>query len=622
MALLRLPNELLLAISGLCGLDEAVSLAQASRRLYDVASPIAWQLAVMDEPSHRRMTADAAEAGNIDILKRAAAYGADLNRLHSVPTPSALTKNLFRFIEYQTRLRPYLWWATPLHLAVYNGHYDTVRWLIAQGVDLDSPGRLLCDCKGMEDYMSRLIKPEDPSKRPCWTALHFAMCRGHESIARLLLSAGASVDTMPGSFKPTFENLAIPGFTEDVHGARQFLVETRACSSQMVTALHTASQLGLKCLATYLVQRRRMDANQADNDGWTPIFYAMLSPEADMVGHLVSLGANQNLRNDTRNLDVIPLGFAIKHKLPRAIKELVKAGASTWYGKRKKEFFLGHCTPSSYYEPSFDGLKAKGHLQMSDESQFRASVLHLVEATHAEYQNATGGNESERPKKRRKKIWSSHEGPIEELLQAAVISALSHPLSDHAVLDRLLSSAVPIDSPSAKCPKGSFGFDLLEELTTVLVRDGILDRISKRMLSTPRSLGLLDNILLLLRRGADPTNGWKDGDSETYSSVFEYPLESMLKGFRYCVEELDVLLGTAMLERMTDTVSEMGKRGAWDHPLKERRMAFYSDLRSVIGKSGDDTSYFRDRLRKLLKPPLGWEEELNAYEADGSDEGQ
>lgn len=68
---------------------------------------------------------------------------------------------------------------------------------------------------------------------------------------------------------------------------------------------------------------------------------------------------------------------------------------------------------------------------------------------------------------------------------------------------------------------------------------------------------------------------------------------------------------SAVLEGLAGIVNDMGQRGAWDHPERHRRMEFYFDLEKLIGKAYI-TSYFKDRLKGLLRVPVGWEEELEA----------
>ncbi|KAF6842223.1 ankyrin repeat domain protein [Colletotrichum musicola] len=564
MSLLKLPSELLVNITKLCVLEATASLAQASRRLHDVASWIVWRQAVVDESYHRNLTVGAAESGNIEMLKAAAANGADLNRMHAVPTPPVVMERYAEWHEHAKWRSSFSFWGTPLHLAAYHGRYDTVRWLVGQGVDMEPPDRLFCDCKGIEDYKSG--NACDPWNHPCWTPLHFAICRGHQSVARLLLSAGASVDTMPESFDISFERLAIPGFTGDLRRASEFIESTRSCSSRDVTALHTATQMGMKSLATQLVQRRRIDIDREDSQGWTPFFYAMLSSETDMIKHLVYLGAQQNLDNSANRPFITPLGFAIKHRIPHAIDELLKIGVSTW------------------------GAPAEARRK----SVPSASVMRLMEDTHAEYQRSNGGDGAVIPK------------PMEELLQDTLLKSLLHPVSETAVLERLCSSVVRLDVPSVK-PKWSwrtFGFVALREPTTEL---------AKKYASTE----LLGNIRLLLRCGTDPASRTGDGDW----SLLEDPLVSMLRVISHFFNNGEGLLPTSVvLKSMADVINEMGERGAWEHPDKSERRDLYSELNRIIGKTSDTPPYFRQQLEELLKVPHGWEGELKKYEAEAEAE--
>lgn len=459
----------------------------------------------MDEAYHRNMTVGAAESGNIDMLKKAVASGVDLNRVHAIPMCASERE---RYAPIFERGAPewrasFTFWATPLHLAVYHGHYDMVRWLVAQGIDLNPPGRLFCECNGTQDY---LRFSGDLLNSPCWNPLHFAICRGHKAVVRLLLSAGASVETMPQSSKISIESLAIPGFTANLEGALVSIRKTRECASRGVTALHTAAQLGLESLTTYLVQHREMDINQEDSQGWTPIFDAMLSPEAGMIRHVVSLGAEKNLRNhiDNEKPYNTPLGFALRRRLPYAVNEPVKAGVSTWYGKNKKDSFLKHCFMQNWHYPEpLRYCKGSEHLKSEDESQFAASVIHLIEATHAEYQSdsAAVSRGSERRKTNQPKTSQRHKtrggdrDKIEELLHDTLLKSLSHPVRDPAFLKRIFSPAVPTDAPCLSDvshtgqTKYNFGFKALSDSASRRLRRSprVRCQIGRRNLSGPPS---------------------------------------------------------------------------------------------------------------------------------------
>lgn len=86
---------------------------------------------------------------------------------------------------------------TPLHCAVYNWNSAMVDLLIAKGADVEA----VADAE---------FAPETAAFLPCcgMTPLHVAIKRGYTEIARVLLAAGASLDTRVGANQERLE-----GFT-------------------------------------------------------------------------------------------------------------------------------------------------------------------------------------------------------------------------------------------------------------------------------------------------------------------------------------------------------------------------------------------------------------------------
>ncbi|KZL65840.1 ankyrin repeat domain protein [Colletotrichum tofieldiae] len=96
------------------------------------------------------LTIGAVQAGNLDTSKVAAAYGTDLDMRFPNPLcDQALgiwdkVYDIDRGPEITEDDEKHDWaWAAPLHVAVMQGRYEIVEWLIEQGVDLENPGRHL-----------------------------------------------------------------------------------------------------------------------------------------------------------------------------------------------------------------------------------------------------------------------------------------------------------------------------------------------------------------------------------------------------------------------------------------------------------------------------------------------
>ncbi|KAI8167709.1 Ankyrin-1 [Colletotrichum sp. SAR 10_65] len=159
----------------------------------------------------QEITTFAARDGNIETLMKAHEYGADLNAVTWVPFPSwAHTKDAHgNDVTYRWEISENasdefgFAWATPLTMAVCEGHYHVVKYLMTLHVDVDIPGKLFCKChianEILEDWRSPPRSPvglpwvEAVSYTGVWTPLHFALCRKKTSIARLLISYGASL---------------------------------------------------------------------------------------------------------------------------------------------------------------------------------------------------------------------------------------------------------------------------------------------------------------------------------------------------------------------------------------------------------------------------------------------
>ena len=89
-----------------------------------------------------------------------------------------------------------------LYTATHNGHWEVVRFLLAQGADPNKPGVTMTPLKlaatfGRRDIAVLLLDAGadvDPRDRQGWTPLMSAADRGHVDMIRLLLSRGAALD--------------------------------------------------------------------------------------------------------------------------------------------------------------------------------------------------------------------------------------------------------------------------------------------------------------------------------------------------------------------------------------------------------------------------------------------
>ncbi|KAK4152348.1 ankyrin repeat-containing domain protein [Chaetomidium leptoderma] len=132
----------------------------------------------------------------------------------------------------------YSW--TALHVATQRGNGQAVEALLLQGADIELKCQGLCDC--LTPTGSRFGTQERP---PIWTALHIAICSGHEHVARILLSRGANYLTV-GQMTTHDPRLVAP---EDG-----------------ITAFHSAALRGNVAMCQLLLDHHVASSSETGND--------------------------------------------------------------------------------------------------------------------------------------------------------------------------------------------------------------------------------------------------------------------------------------------------------------------------------------------------------------------
>ncbi|KAF9871396.1 ankyrin unc44 [Colletotrichum karsti] len=290
------------------------ALARVNRQLHEIFRGELYRAAVRDEMSD--ITFDAAADGNLDTLKVAAEFGADFDTIYDAETTQEISdvwydsEALNRLAGYDSDdsdddndIGPPKWaaFATPLCMAAFNGHYDVVKWLLARGVNINTPGRFVCDCTSVEfDMAGNQENAEHPlCIYPAWTPLHFANCGGQTSVARLLLSAGADENLVRTTDSPDYPAVILSKFDGDtLTGAVGIAMndphgEIAADVNHLpVRLIHDAAASGDESLVKELVTNRGQDVDTPDGSGATPLYYAIMSAEHATVKQLLSLGAD------------------------------------------------------------------------------------------------------------------------------------------------------------------------------------------------------------------------------------------------------------------------------------------------------------------------------------------
>lgn len=141
----RLPSELVaqIAVSSVWGpdysssLEDFSALARTSGHFYSILNPLLYQHNFTHDQPYQSCVLWAAEHGNIDTLKRARSYGADLNIDGSRDE---------RDFIIPLRSLPGRYIATALHLSIRYDNMDIFNYLLDENVDMEVPSRGLCSC--------------------------------------------------------------------------------------------------------------------------------------------------------------------------------------------------------------------------------------------------------------------------------------------------------------------------------------------------------------------------------------------------------------------------------------------------------------------------------------------
>ncbi len=201
--------------------------------------------------------------------------------------------------------------ATPLQAAAYRGSLEIVRLLLRAGAPVDaSPGR----CPGYEEL----------------TALQAAARREHVGIVRILLSAKANPNASPGNNGFTALGCAAINGNLDIvkilliAGARVDSLYTSGPSTY--TALQEASRRGHIDAARFLLQHNANPNAPALGDfGVTPLQGAVKSGNLELASLLLEAKADVNGQPSSHGMPA--LSYALSQRHQSIAKLLIDAGA-------------------------------------------------------------------------------------------------------------------------------------------------------------------------------------------------------------------------------------------------------------------------------------------------------
>ncbi|KAK8856770.1 palmitoyltransferase AKR1 [Apiospora arundinis] len=176
----------------------------------------------------------------------------------------------------------------PLHLAVLNGHLDTVKFLLDNGANIEAVSGFVC-----MPYHNYQLGPNEI--RVEVTPLILAFLQGDCDAVKLLLKREASLNVLGPRKRNRFGTGHVYGMTTPLHLLDQVLQTSSSSSSNGDPASSEEKKQKLFRLIQVLVQSGRISVNTTDYLGVTPLSHAVAMSNAPAIEALLASGADPDL---------------------------------------------------------------------------------------------------------------------------------------------------------------------------------------------------------------------------------------------------------------------------------------------------------------------------------------
>ncbi|MBI5387647.1 MAG: ankyrin repeat domain-containing protein [Verrucomicrobia bacterium] len=206
---------------------------------------------------------------------------------------------------------------TPLQRAAAKGYANVVRFLLANGADMNLAGANE------------------------WTALHYATDAGHRAVVEALLAGKAEVN--PASSRDSVLHVAAKrGFVKLAELLITNQADVNHRGSGGATPLHAAISSGNRAVAELLLSKGA-DVRTKDAKGVTPLHLAARRDDLPILELLLSRKAEVNATDDN---DETPLGVAVRSAENSVVELLLKHGADVNVGYTAKGSLLHEVIPT------------------------------------------------------------------------------------------------------------------------------------------------------------------------------------------------------------------------------------------------------------------------------------
>ena len=202
--------------------------------------------------------------------------------------------------------------ATCLFLASFFGHTETVRYLVGLKGSHDVKLNHKCDCD--------------------LSALSCAADRKHADVAKVLIDAGADIETRDKESWTPLMYACKNGSQPIVKMLVEAGAEVRATHKDGSTSLMFAAVFGHTETVRYLVGLPQVDLSHKAEDGFTSLLAAVERAGADVVEVLIDAGADIEVKLTDGHS---PLLRASQCGNLQVVKVLVRAGADVWVTDNK-----------------------------------------------------------------------------------------------------------------------------------------------------------------------------------------------------------------------------------------------------------------------------------------------